>query len=271
MTGDRVRARPDTARAARDRTSQNRLLRAAQRGDPTARDRLVRSYMSVVRPIASRYKGMGLPLEDLLQEGAVGLLESIDQYDPRRGASFETYAKFRIRRAVRNALTSTGRVIRLPKQIVERRRALEQAEAKLSAAAGGRTPTPAELAAWTGLPLSAVAAARATAVAPVSLDAPVLPDGGSLANLVADPDAADPERQLLEEERTTSLKEALESLTERERQVVAWRYGVGAEPASSTEAAGRLGLSARRTQTIQRDALYRLRRELQTTPSPGRD
>ena len=143
LTGDRGRTRPDTARSACDRTSQNRLLRAAQRGDPTARDRLVRTHLTAVRQIASRYQGLGLPLEDLLQEGALGLLEAIDQYDPRRGASFETYARFRIRRAVRNALTEKGRLIRLPKQIVERRRALDQAEAELSAAASGRTPTPA--------------------------------------------------------------------------------------------------------------------------------
>ena len=240
------------------------MLRAAQRGDPTARDRLVRAHMTTVRQIASRYQGMGLPLEDLLQEGALGLLESIDQYDPRRGASFETYARFRIRRAIRNALTDKGRLIRLPKQIVDRRRALDQAEAELSAAAAGQTPTPAELAAATGLPLAAVAAVRAAAVAPVSLDEPVLADGGSLATLIADPEAADPERPLLEDEQATMLNDALQHLTARERQVLALRFGVGAESRSNQAAARLLNLSPRRTQTIKRDALHRLRRALET-------
>ena len=265
LTGDRGRTRPDTARAARDRTSWTRLLRAAQRGDPIARDRLVRTHMSAVRPIGSRYQGMGLPLEDLLQEGALGLLEAIDQYDPRRGASFENYARFRIRRAIRNALTEKGRLIRLPKQIVERRRALEQAEAKLSAAAGGQAPTPAELAAATGLPLAAVAAARAAAVAPISLDEPVLADGGPLANVIADPDSADPVTRVLDEEQMTSMANAMRGLSERERQVVAWRYGFGEEPTSIADAAERLAVSPRRAQTIQRDALYRLRRVLEAS------
>ena len=222
--------------------------------------------MTTVRQIASRYQGMGLPLEDLLQEGALGLLESIDQYDPRRGASFETYARFRIRRAIRNALTDKGRLIRLPKQIVDRRRALDQAEAELSAAAAGQTPTLAELAAATGLPLAAVAAVRAAAVAPISLDEPVLADGGSLATLIADPEAADPERPLLEDEQATMLNDALQHLTARERQVLALRFGVGAESRSNQAAARLLNLSPRRTQTIKRDALHRLRRALETAP-----
>ena len=208
---------------------------------------------------------MGLPLEDLLQEGALGLVEAIDQYDPRRGASFETYARFRIRRAIRNALTEKARLIRLPKQIVEQRRALERAEARLSAAAGGRAPTPAQLAEATGLPLAAVAAARAAAVAPISLDEPVLADGGPLANVIADPDSADPVTRVLDEEQLTSMANAMRGLSERERQVVAWRYGLDEEPTSIADAAERLAVSPRRAQTIQRDALYRLRRVLEAS------
>lgn len=220
--------------------------------------------MSAVRPIASRYQGMGLPLEDLLQEGALGLLESIDQYDPRRGAPFESYARFRIRRAIRNALTEKGRLIRLPKQIVERRRALNQAEAKLIAV-GGQEPTPSAIAAATGLPLAAVAAARAAAVTPISLDQPVLAEGGSLAQIIVDPDSADPEARVLDEEQIAIMGNALQRLSERERQVLAWRYGLGEEPASNADTARRLAVSPRRAQTIQRDALYRLRRILEAS------
>ena len=105
-----------------------------------AREQLVASNLDLVRSIAAHYRDLGLPLEDLVQEGAIGLLDAIDHYDPDRGASFETYASFRIRRAVRNALTDKARLIRLPKQVVERRRAIERAEARLTAASGGRTP-----------------------------------------------------------------------------------------------------------------------------------
>jgi RNA polymerase sigma factor (sigma-70 family) len=206
---------------------------------------------------------MGLPLEDLDQEGAVGLLEAIDHYDPRRGASFESYARFRVRRAIRNALTEKARAIRLPKQVVERRRALDRAEARLTAAAGGRRPTPAELAAATGLSVGAVLDARTAPLTTVSLDQPLLPDGSPLADVVADPNAADPEIRALEHERTRILSEALEALPERQRQLVTRRWGIGAASSSNAEAARRLGLSPRRTQTIRRDALYRLRKELE--------
>ena len=115
---------------------------AAQRGDRAARDQLVTSNLGLVRSVAARYRDLGLPFDDLVQEGAIGLLDAIDHYDPGRGASFESYCRFRIRRAIKNALTDKARVIRLPKQLVERRRAIERAEAQLAAAAAGRTPAP---------------------------------------------------------------------------------------------------------------------------------
>jgi RNA polymerase primary sigma factor len=254
---------PDTARSARDAARLRRLLRAAQRGDRFARERLVRSQLPMVRSIAACYQGLGLPLDDLVQEGAVGLLEAIDRFDSRRRVSFESYARFRIRRSVRNALTGKARVIRLPKQIVERRRALERAEARLSAAAGGRAPSPAELAAVTGLSVAAVLAAREAAVAPVSLDEPVLPDGSALASAIADPVAADPEALLLEHDRTAALNDALADLSERQRLLVGLRWGIGAGSTSNVDAARRLGLSARRMQAIQREALYKLRKQLE--------
>src|SRR5262249_58666830 len=99
-------------------------LQRAQRGDRRARERLVARHLDDVRSIARRYRNLGLPIDDLVQEGALGLLDSIDQYDATRGPEFEAYARFRVRRAIRNALTDKSRLIRLPKQIVERRRGL---------------------------------------------------------------------------------------------------------------------------------------------------
>jgi len=255
-------SRLEPAATARDAVRRSRLLRAAQNGDRAAREQLVTSRLGLVRSIASYYRDLGLPLEDLVQEGAVGLLDAIDRYDPDRGASFETYARFRIRRAIRNALTDKARLIRLPKHVVERRRAIDRAEATLAAAADGRPPTPAEIAAATGLSAEAVLDARAATVATISLDVPVLPDGSPLAGLVADPRAADPELIALEGERTRQLAAALTKLPERQRRVVSCRWGIGETSVTNGALAAELRISPRRTQTIGRDALYELRKTL---------
>jgi RNA polymerase sigma factor (sigma-70 family) len=247
---------------ARDVVRCRRLLRAAGRGDRGAREQLATAQLGLVRSIAFHYRDLGLPFDDLVQEGALGLLDAIDHYDPGRGSSFETYARFRIRRAIRNALTEKARLIRLPKQVVERRRAIEHAEARLAAAAGGRTPSPGEIAAATGLSVGSVEDARSASVATVSLDEPVLPDGSPLEGLVADPRAADPELKLLEHEQTELLADALADLPERQRRIVSSRWGIGEAPVPNRVLATKLALSPRRTQTICRDALYELRNAL---------
>lgn len=216
----------------------------------------------MIRSLAARYLEFGLPFEDLVQEGSVGLLEAIDRFDPCRGADFDSYARFRVRRAMRNALTDQARVIRLPKQIVERRRVIERAEAELIAATG-RPATPMALAAATGLSMAAVLEARTVGLGPISLDQPLLPDGSSLGALLADPVATDPADQALAHEQVMLLNAALETLPERQRRVVTQKWGLDGSPRPTDELAHELELSPRRAQTIARDALYGLRAVLQ--------
>jgi RNA polymerase primary sigma factor len=217
----------------------------------------------MIRALAARYRDLGLPLEDLVQEGSLGLLDAIDRYDPARGSGFGSYARFRVRRAMRNALTDQARLIRLPKHIVERRRALERAEARLIAASNGRAPTPAELAAATGLSLSAVLEARAAADAPISLDATVLPDGAPLESILPDPAASDPERDTLAHEEAALLAEAVARLPARQRRIVRRHWGLDGPPQPAVALAAELELSSRRTQSLAADALYELRESLE--------
>jgi RNA polymerase sigma factor (sigma-70 family) len=252
-------------RSPRDGLRLRKLLRAARRGDRGAQDRLVRGHLPLIRLLARRYQGSGLPFDDLVQEGALGLLEAIDRYDPARGSDFASFARFRIRRAMRNALTEQGRLIRLPKHVVERRRALDRAEARLTAA--GERPTLARLAAATGLPLETVLATRAATQAPVSLDAPAQPEGPALEAVVADPLAEDPQAGTLEREGAASLRSALAKLPPRKRRVVEARWGV-AGGAKAADVAHELGLSPRRVHTLGQDALYALRDELEPALAP---
>ena len=252
-------------RSTRDAVRHERLLRSAQRGDPSSRELLVASHLGLVRSVASRYRDLGLPFDDLVQEGSLGLLDAIDQYDRSHGSSFENYAGFRVRRAIRNALTDQARMIRLPKQLVERRRAIARAEARLAAEASGRPPTPAQLAADTGLTVAAVVDARSAGIAPISLDEPVLPDGSSLAAVVSDPEAGDPALTAIEHEETEKLRAALEKLPERQRRILSLRWGIGGAPRSNAEVATELEVSPHRAQAIGRDAFYELRAALNPT------
>ena len=255
---------PDpSARSARN----SRLVRAAQRGDPRSREVLVASHLGLVRSVASRYRDLGLAYDDLVQEGSLGLLDAIDHYDRRQGSSFEAYARFRVRRAIRNALTDQARLIRLPKQMVERRRVIARAEARLAAEASGHRPTSAQLAAETGLSVAAVVDARSAGLAPISLDQPIRPDGSSLESVMADPDAGDPELAAIEHEQAEMLRAALGRLPERQRRIVTLRWGIGRHPLTNAEIATELELSPRRAQEIGTDALYELRAALE--PAKG--
>jgi RNA polymerase sigma factor (sigma-70 family) len=248
--------------AGRDELGRRRLLASARRGDLRARAQLVERHLPLVRAVASHYRDYGLPLDDLVQEGSIGLLDAIDHYEPGRGPGFEPYARLRVRRAIRNALTDQARLIRLPKHVVERRRALERAEARFAAA--GARARPADLAAATGISVAAVLEARAATQAVVSLDERLLPDGSPLESFVADPIATDPVVDVIEHERVDLLERAVAHLPERQRRIVRAHWGLnGARATPATDLAGELSLSARRTQAIAQDALHTLRHELE--------
>lgn len=236
-----------------------------------SREDLIADHLPLVRSIAVRYRGLGLPVEDLVQEGALGLLEAIDRFEPGRGVDFESYARFRIRRAIRNALTEQSRLIRLPKQIVERRRAIDHAEASLKSATG-RPPTPAELATATGLSASVVVALRSLGTPPVSLDQTVLEDGSTLEALIADSSALDPEDETVEREEVEEVDDAVAALPARQREIVTRHFGLGGNPEQIAEVAADLHVSQQRVRAIERDALSTLRDRLEplVTPRPTR-
>jgi len=250
-----------------DAIEERRLLRAAARGDSGARDRLVVCHLGLVRAVASRYRDLGLPFDDLVQEGALGLLEAIDRYDPGRRVAFETFARFRVRRAIRNALTERARLVRLPKHVVERRRLLAGAEATLVAALA-RPPTPAELAADTGVSYDAVVEALTASITPLSLDQEAASDGSPLESLVADSTAPNPERETLVADRRRRVRDALTRLTPRQREVVNLHFGLDGSPADLASVATTLHLSEQRTRTIENVALCELANELEPKAGP---
>jgi RNA polymerase sigma factor (sigma-70 family) len=222
--------------------------------DRRARERFVAEHLPTVRALAAHYGGLGVPFDDLVQEGAIGLLDAIDAYDAERGIDFETFARFQIRCAIRDALTQTSRLVRLPKRVVDRRRVINRTEAEL-AATGGHIPSSAELAHALDLPVEVVLAARETSSTWLSLDAP-------LDQVLADAAAADPESEAAQHDEASLLDAAVDALPERQRELVVRRFGLGCPPEDLVDVATSLHVSRQRARAIEQAALYTLRDRL---------
>jgi RNA polymerase nonessential primary-like sigma factor len=241
------------------------LLGRARKGDAAARQELVSRYLGLVKSIARRYRGLGLSSEDLVQEGAIGLLTAIDHFDPDNGAAFSTYAFWRIRQAVTHALTTTGHVLRLPTQVLEDRRAVVTAAAALANA--GRSRSVEALAAATGLAPQAVGQALGAPYLVSSLDEP-LEDGSTLESAIADPAAVDPETLALAHIEEQFLADAVAHLTDRQRRVIALRFGLGAEPQTLRAVGDVLHVSPQRARALEHEALAALARQMRPVTDP---
>ncbi|HEY6960384.1 MAG TPA: sigma-70 family RNA polymerase sigma factor [Gaiellaceae bacterium] len=235
-----------------------RLALRARRGDRAARATLVEEHMGLVRAIAFRYRGRGLPLEDLVQEGAIGLLRAVDDFDPERGTAFSTYAFWRIRAAVTHALTADAQIVRIPRPVLERHRRVARERDRLSR--GGCQPTVARLAEATQLREREVSEALAVA-AVVSLDEET-PLGRPLAETIADPRSPEPAEQLVASARVAALRAAVRRLSPRKRRIVHRHFGLAGERATLVEIGAEMHLSAERVRGLKDEALRDLASEL---------
>ncbi len=240
------------------RGHSERLAARARRNDRAARAALVEEHMGIVRAIAFRYRGFGIPFEDLVQEGAIGLLAAIDDYDPGRGTTFSTYAFWRIRAAVTHAVTARANLVRIPRGVLERRRQLADARRALTTADG--EPGIDDLAASTTLSAAEVAEALApTAV--LSLDA-ALPDGTSLGDRLADDPSARPDALAVTAVERRALRTALRRLRPRKHAIVARHYGIDREAETLAQIAADLRISPERTRALRDEALRELASDL---------
>jgi RNA polymerase primary sigma factor len=236
------------------------LAKRVERGDHTAREELLNANVRLVASVARRYMGRGLPLEDLMQEGMIGLIRAIEKYNYRKGYRFSTYATHWIRQAVSRALANQGRSIRLPAHVVDAIGRVARVKDELFHKLG-RMPTRAEVAQAADMTEKKLAQLLKNAVHPVSLESPIGAEGESrLGDFIPAGEESSPSDRVFRGLVYEELGHALGSLTPREREVVILRYGLGEEDPHTLEETGRrLHITRERARQIEGKALEKLR------------
>ena len=236
------------------------LAKRIEAGDQEAKDELTNANLRLVVSIAKRYVGRGMSFLDLIQEGNMGLMKAVDKFDYRLGFKFSTYATWWIRQAITRAIADQARTIRIPVHMVETINKLIRIQRQLLQDLG-RDPVPEEIGAEMNLPTKKVREILKIAQEPVSLETPIgEEDDSHLGDFIEDKDATSPEQHAASEMLKTQLAEVLDTLTDREENVLRLRFGLDDDNPRTLEEVGRVfGVTRERIRQIEAKALRKLR------------
>jgi RNA polymerase sigma factor, sigma-70 family len=235
------------------------LAQRIKKGDQTALDKLTRANLRFVVSVAKQYQNQGISLPDLINEGNLGLIKAAEKFDETRGFKFISYAVWWIRQSILQALAEQSRIVRLPLNQVgslnKINKALSQFEQQYE-----RQPSPDELADMLEIPREKIADTLRVSGRHVSVDAPFV-DGedNSLLDVLVNNDSPNADKGLVNESLNTEIERALSTLTERERDIVKYFFGIGCQEMTLEEIGEKFGLTRERVRQIKEKAIRRLR------------
>jgi len=238
-------------------------------GDSEARSHLIRANLRLVVKIAQDYANYGMPVTDLISEGNIGLMKAVERFDPEKGGKLSTYAAWWIKQSIKRALANQSKTIRLPVHMVDKIAKMRRIATILTEVMG-REPTDEELADEIGVPRQKLAMLRQASHRPTSLDSPINEgEATEYGDVISDERAMNPLDMLSHKNLHSELGGLLAMLDERERQIIAERFGLDGRQALTLEEVGRkFGVTRERIRQLQNTALTKMRRSLSKKDRP---
>jgi RNA polymerase primary sigma factor len=241
------------------RQEEQALALRVRRGDAASKELMIRSNLRLVVAIARRYRGMGLALSDLIEEGNIGLMKAVDRFKHEKGFRFSTYASKWIRQAITKALATDSRTVRLPANVIDIMRRVRATEQVLIQSRR-KAPSQTEICGRIGI-TTARYAEIANASSTVSLDCPCTPDGEvSVHDLLADETVPPPDEEALSRIDNMRLDLLMKNLSARERAILSYRFGLEDGNLRSLAETGKMvGITRERIRQIEKRAIEKMR------------